>query len=512
MVVLIGPNGTGKSSLFDAFRMWHRFHGVGAGTDATYHQKTGLPAIDWGQLVELEFHEQVPADSNEQKKIFYIRSAYRNQPDFTNAELRRSGSPLDAPRVEKMIDNDASVSDNYQRLVSATVAGVYDGDHDTQSVAQLRESFIGEVRSALQAVLDTVQLRGPGDPLQAGSFFFEKGVSRDFHYKNLSAGEKAVFDLLLDFVVKRRAFDNTVFCIDEPEAHMHTRLQARLLETLFSLIPDNCQLWIPTHSVGMMRKAWDLHKQHPGEVSFIDFADRDFDTTLTIAPSAVDRQFWASALHVAVDDLATLVAPSRVVLCEGKPSTGSVQHRAAFDAHCYRQIFGAEFPDTEFISAGNAADVASDRLALKVAIETLVSGVTLIRLVDRDDRTPQEIQELQANGVRVLSRRTIESYLLDDEPVRTLCASVGQQQREAEVLAARDQALADSVQRGNPTDDLKSAAGTFYNAARSILGLTQAGGNQDAFLRDTMAPLVKPGMAPYADLRAAIFVSNREDR
>ena len=412
LVVMVGPNGSGKSSVFDAFKMWHRWRGVSGSADDTYHFKVGLPPIAWDQLVDLEFHDPVPADVGEQKKIFYIRSAYRNQPDFTNAELRRVGPLLDAPRVQLMIDNDSSVSDNYQRLVSATVAGVYDGAHDAETVAQLRESFLGQVGSALAEVLDAVKLRGPGDPLQAGSFFFEKGASRDFHYKNLSGGEKAVFDLLLDFVVKRRAFDNTVFCIDEPEAHLHTRLQAQLLETLFGLIPDKCQLWIPTHSIGMMRTAWDLQKRNPGHVCFLDFADRDFDEPVTISPRGVDRRFWAGILRVAIDDLATLMAPSRVVICEGKPAAGFANERSAFDASCYRRIFGEEFPDTEFMSAGNASDVERDRLALKAAIETLVQGIRIVRLVDRDDRTPQEIKDLRDQGVRALSRRTIESYLL----------------------------------------------------------------------------------------------------
>lgn len=505
LVLMIGPNGCGKSSVFDAFKMWHRFYGVSGEADAIYHLKKGLPPLEWQQLVKLDFHEELPTDPVERKKILYARSAYRNQPDFTNTELRRTGSILDAPRVQKMIDNDASVSDNYQRLVSATVAGVYDGQHDASTVAELRESFIGEVRAALGGVFDSIQLRGPGDPLQEGSFFFEKGASRDFHYKNLSGGEKAAFDLLLDFVVKRRAFDNTVFCIDEPEAHMHTRLQARLLEVMFALVPDTCQLWLATHSIGMIRKAKDLQIAAPEQVCFLDFRDRDFDQPVVITPTVVDRAFWASVLDVALDDLATLVAPSRVVLCEGKPAIANSAPRTAFDAHCYRQIFGAQYADTDFLSVGNAADVASDRLGISGAIQTLVRGTTVIRLVDRDDRTDQEVADLRAVGVGVLSRRTLESYLLDDEPLRALCISVGCQDLETDVLTAMKQALADSVSRGNPPDDFKSAAGTFYVTVRDILTLTQAGNTVESFLRDTMSPLLRPGMAVYEALRTDVF-------
>jgi predicted ATP-dependent endonuclease of OLD family len=63
-------------------------------------------------------------------------------------------------------------------------------------------------------------------------------------------GREGCFRLLLDFVVKTEAFRDTVFCIDEPELHMHTQLQARLLEELYDSTPERCQLWIATHSIG----------------------------------------------------------------------------------------------------------------------------------------------------------------------------------------------------------------------------------------------------------------------
>ena len=193
LVVMTGPNGSGKSSLFDAFRDWQsRRWGRGLHWDEEYFRKKGLPTLDQSQLVEIDFHGDAPVDVNGFIKAFYIRSAYRNESDFTSAHLQRAGSLLDDPQVHRLIDNDSSVGRNYQRLISQSVEGIYSGDFDGETVKNLREKFIGGVRSSMNEVFKGLVLAGPGDPLQNGSFYFEKGVSKDFHYKNLSGGESRV--------------------------------------------------------------------------------------------------------------------------------------------------------------------------------------------------------------------------------------------------------------------------------------------------------------------------------
>ena len=94
---------------------------------------------------------------------------------------------------------------------------------------------------------------------------------------NLSAGEKSAFDLILDMVVQSKYYPDAIYCIDEPETHMHTKLQGRVLRELYLLIPGQSQLWISTHSIGMLQEAEEIEKEHPGTVAFLDFGGRDFD-------------------------------------------------------------------------------------------------------------------------------------------------------------------------------------------------------------------------------------------
>jgi hypothetical protein len=308
-------------------------------------------------------------------------------------------------------------------------------------------------------------------------------------------------------IVKRVAYDDTVYCLDEPEAHMHTRLQALFLRELLSLIPQNSQLWIATHSIGMMRAARDIYAQRQNEVVFLDFLPENFDQPVTLKPSTVNRKFWGKTLAVALDDLANLVAPREVVLCEGKPLSGAGDRKAERDAQCYRQIFDRQFPDTDFLSVGNAEDVKNDRLEIGRAIQALTSGTKVTRLIDRDERTNEEIELLEKSGVRVLARRHLEAYLMDDEILTRLCQKFDQTEKRDDLLKAKADAIASSVKRGNPTNDIKSAAGEIFTRARAILGLGDkgCGSNTDAFLRDTLAPLVTPETKVYAELKNEIF-------
>ena len=142
--------------------------------------------------------------------MFYIRSAYRNDPQFVVNSLARQGKALDEQRFESMIHNDAAVNLNYQRLASQALEGLFEEDELT-TLGEYRQKLIGDLRSCMARLFPDLMLNDFGNPLTTGTFRFDKGSSRHFEYKNLSGGEKAAFDLLLDFIVKRGEFDDTVY-------------------------------------------------------------------------------------------------------------------------------------------------------------------------------------------------------------------------------------------------------------------------------------------------------------
>lgn len=259
---------------------------------------------------------------------------------------------------------------NYTRLVSDGLEDAFERGAPTLTLQQFREQSIGEIRSVIERLFPGLILNSIGNPLTAGTFKFDKGESRAFLYKNLSGGEKAAFDLVLDLLIKRREFDNTVFFIDEPEAHMAPALQGPLLEELWRSAPEPSQLWLATHSLAMMRTARELAQVNPDSVVFLDFDGVNFDLPQTIRPTHPNRPFWKRAMQIALDDLAGYVAPERVVLCEGARLAGG----SDFDAECYNQIFQYDYPEVVFLGAGNAADIQNDPRGVRRLLSALAPG------------------------------------------------------------------------------------------------------------------------------------------
>ena len=503
IVLVVGPNGCGKSSLIDAVNTWyrHRWARMG-GWDESYHRKQVAGAMEgWDQAVQVTFHDPQPQTDEQRRKAVYVRTAYRNDPEFQLDHLSRVGPAVQESRFSRMIDNDQAVSSNYRRLVSEGFEYAYEKGEPGETLADFRERSIGSIRDAMQRLFPGLVLNSLGNPLTSGTFRFDKGDSHGFLYKNLSGGEKSAFDLLLDVLVKRREFDDTVFFIDEPEAHISTALQAALLQELYDAVPEHSQLWIATHSIGMMRKARDLGRRNPGTVVFLDFDGLNFDVPVRVQPAQPDRPFWKRAMQIALDDIAGYVAPERVVLCEG----GTVAGGSDFDASCYNMIFSAEHPDVLFLGAGSADDVQNDPRAVAQLLRALAPNAGLVRLIDRDDRRDDEIEELQRRGVRVLTLRNIESYLLHDEVLDAVCHSLGDGSKAGDLLAEKQRALESSVAAGGPADDLKRVAGDLYNASKRLFPGTKLGADKRAFMNGICAPQIKPGMTVYDLLRRDVF-------
>ena len=498
LVVVVGPNGCGKSSLFDALLHWYRgIAGFGVHSEDAYFRKDAELPFGWKDVVQVSLHDGVSA----KRGSLYVRTAYRNDPDFSISGINRPSIPSESVRLNRVIENDQTVSENYQRLVYDTTAAIYDEQNDAKTVQALREELIGQVRDSMQRVFGNLLLNNIADPLGAGAFYFEKGTTKSYHYKNLSGGEKAAFDLLLDLHIKKKYYPDAVYCIDEVETHLHTGVQGALVRELAAIVPNASQLWVTTHSLGVLRAAQEMEAESPGSVSIIDFAGVDPDVAGELLPVTLGRVSWEKLLSIALDDLSTQIAPKCVVVCEGS-SLG--RRRKDFDAEIYNRILGAHAPEILFVSGGSAQQVVGTGLSVREVLGRILPSARICVLVDRDDRSVAEVEEWEAKGDLILPERNLESFLFADDVIEALLTREGRLDLLEDARTIRSDALANSVARSNAPDDVKSAAGDMYIGLKRLLGLQQPGNNTDAFMRDTLAPLVVPGMQSYETLKSAI--------
>ncbi|MEK7103179.1 MAG: AAA family ATPase, partial [Patescibacteria group bacterium] len=420
-------------------------------------------------------------------KNVYIRSAYRVDPDFQISQITKKPAVLDDNhRPKKLIEIDKRVQDNYERLVGTSVEGLYSGAKDHLSVSGLREEIIGEVRTAMNKVFPDLMLESLGDPLTNGQFFFSKGSSKDFPYKNLSAGEKGAFDIILDLIIKRREYNDTMLLIDEPELHMHSKLQQKLLLELVELVPDSCQLWIATHSIGFIRGAIEAQKSKPGIVAVLDFDEYEFDSPIKLWPIKLDTKMVQKMFAVALDDLASMVTPEHIIFCEGSLENNADISKKEFDAKVYNTIFSDK--DVVFIPADNKT-VASRAGSLLISILSN-SGLTrkVNTLVDKDSFTEEKIAEfiIEKPYQKFLNRREIENYLLSREVITAYCTGKGIDINKVSSLLA---------------DEIKDSAKSVQS---SIMSQCDFGGTVDEFKLE-LAGYITPETATYVELSQVIF-------
>lgn len=497
IVALIGPNGSGKSSVFDAFEqvLQQVVSAAGQNQPESYYSKQWYDAENPSKIYRL--HDSIKLDTLEGKsfpdeqflpKNFYVRSAYRYTPSLRVNAIQKVGDMItDTNRPGSTAGLDQRLQRNYERMQGQLLSAFWGGKKTGE---QTRNELVDEINARLNRVLD-ISISELGNVAEGdGQLFFKKGTSLNFPFENLSAGEKEVVDILIDMQVKTKEFDDTVYCIDEPEIHLNTAVQRRLLLEIADMIGERSQLWIATHSVGFLRA---LQVDLANKSQVLDFSGGNyFDGAATIGPMVRTRRNWQRVFSTALEDITGLIAPERIVYCEGRPDPGGNGTEQGLDARVYNDIFETTHPETMFVSSGGGGEqVRNAGLALTVLSKAL-NEVEFLLLKDRDDASNAQRDAFLAVSQhnRMLTRREVENYLFDEEVLRNYCLG-----NNVEFDEARYRATVNDVRN----QDLKVGQTSQHVAAScSYVGSI-------AVFKERLSRFLTPDLGVYRELEGEVF-------
>ncbi|CAN5506001.1 hypothetical protein BH10ACI1_BH10ACI1_04290 [soil metagenome] len=438
IIALVGPNGCGKSSVLDGLLFRNAAHhsvGSQGGRDYNYHSMNNTPSFNH-KNVEIEFvngsydgiRDQRQA-TGKQNTIFSFRSPYRYNSNLKVTESRAVAElRLNQYGASLSCDIDAKMEENYRRL--NIKYNNYLNSQDCKP-SEAKAKIIGELNNSIKNCLD-IEIASLGNlESNQGTLYFKKGDHpQDFEFNVLSSGEKEVVDILLDLYLRQEEYNDTIFLIDEPELHINTAIQKKLLIEINNLVGDNCQIWVATHSIGFLRALQGDFKNDCQIIYFkkgINWAS----TAQTLTPIKKTLANWKEIFETALDDLTGLISPKRIIYCEGKDAPGANGLERGFDAKVFNNIFSEKYHDTLFISSGGNTEL-DQRSEIALAILTKVfSDIEIWVLKDRDissgklnDENDRQIY-LQNNpkNHRILKRWEIENYLYDKEVLKKYCSS-----------------------------------------------------------------------------------------
>ena len=236
----------------------------------------------------------------------------------------------------------------------------------------------------MKTVLDADwKIRNLGDIIQNRGFIFQKD-STTLTLDQLSSGESAVVDLVLNHIVIKKEFgDDVISVIDEPELHVASAVRGKLIEELFRLTPDKGQLWISTHSIEILEKSLELYNKDPSSVAFLDFTAKNFDQEETLSPIEPTERMRSRVLEHSIGNLKDRLLPETIIFCEGEKKTKPGEYT---DEDYYRKIFEGRWPIVDFRSVGGKENVENEIISSTHMTEFIRDkDVKILGLRDRDE-------------------------------------------------------------------------------------------------------------------------------
>lgn len=279
-LILTGKNGSGKTSVveslaeylnnvyydeyFERRKEWleskkrKRDQAIKEGADESeilklekemHHTKEDLERSRAG--LELQFNKETGSIHALKEKYHYILAFYRADRIF------KAEQPKHVEKIQLRDDYDLQEfpRDEFVKylLDLKMTEALASNNGNSEKADEIREWF-DKLEELMKEVFadDTVQLVFDEDSFQ---FHILQQGKEPFDFNTLSSGYQAVFDIVLDIIMRmqnqtKRSFDfnlSGIVLIDEIETHLHLALQKNIMPLLTTIFP-NIQFVVTSHS------------------------------------------------------------------------------------------------------------------------------------------------------------------------------------------------------------------------------------------------------------------------
>jgi AAA ATPase domain len=397
LVLLIGANGSGKSSLFDGFRYTVNSgfsNPRTLGEENEYYKK--VQSIDLKASIVLDNNISINnslENSPEIIKKFIGRSSIRVLPKILH-QINTIDIEKDEDSPKYFIENDNRFQNDlflYIQGINKQMKSLLFERYGDQVVSRdlIFKEFIQPLNNSLTnifvdnstnllSIIDFEEITST----EPAKLIFQKGNSR-INYDLLSHGEKQVVVLLLNFIVRKKQYEDAIIYIDEMDCHLNTALQETLLkEIVEKWIPDSSQLWTASHALGFIDYA-----RKTNDAVILDFDSLNFDIPQIITPQSKEvLDVYDIAIPKSI--LSQLFSDKKIVFCENKNDE-------------YYNLMGIE--KTLFVGVKDSRDVFLNAKNDK----------TKFTLRDRDFISDEEVARMQEKfpNHRILKYYDFENYL-----------------------------------------------------------------------------------------------------
>ena len=422
LVLLIGANGSGKSCIFDAFEAINtlvlnkKLLQANEKIPSGYLTGLGLPdndycskkkdikdkngyelIIDFDKEKHFNFHYKSTSETNiigessvdtnlEIGNYFYGRSAFRYTPRINKTTIgSNTNFERDLNRPKTYIDVDTKrFDDDIDKIFNNFLKEIKQKNNAQENFNNALNTAFINIFGDTNTSLRYEDFDSPVDG-QSVQFWFKKG-SLKVPYDYLSAGEKMVFELLLNLYARKHLYQDSIVFFDEIDLHLNTSLQFDLLKEITeNWIPDNSQVWIASHSLGFI----DYARQYERGV-IIDFDSLDFDREQVLKPESKGLKNYEIA--VPANLIQDLFRGKQIFICENKND----------------QIFNS------LLLAEKLFVGVHDKNSILIEVK---KNTNYFALRDRDYLTDEEIRKAKEKykNLFILDYYCIENYLYHPE-------------------------------------------------------------------------------------------------